>query len=731
MRRKQRRNGENMNEREFVIVLSDIHIGTTAPTVLYRKEIHEKYLISIFDDIIAYANKIQEVILLGDIFELWAYPPDELPPVIDDIIAANPNILGSMGKLSQALSALRGRMTYIPGDHDLNITQEDINKIKSSEGYTIKYHAGAYIPQYDKHILFTHGNEYTLLNAPYRGCRLSPLPIGYFLSRAIAYKVQKILSKTPGLTIANLEEYGVNDITLFLSKSPDILKNYKNSADFVIKLIDAIAYTTGIPKDLQIKINETMSASLNNVKEIYKDLLNEFNIYLNKFGINDQTILKKALTTDFNKSSLPWYVKKNILGNKIDIAVMGHTHSPAITFSNDMIDYVNTGFMCPSISDLQEKPITYGIYNRSKHLVNLIKVTGDSTYCIDSNTNHITGMSVDYGDIMTPYPKSTYYDNAIDIYSMKDTLATTIQIKETNSHPSTPSKKLTFGWSVYNSSWEYYMTMQQGVLSKAKELGIDVISEDQKSNAEEMITGSISLISKGINALLISPYNPGGIPVIAKDADKNQIPVVVIDGGTGGADVVAFIVSDSFGGGILAGEYALKLMKEHSIVSTNIAIIKAENTATYALLRGQGFKGVMLEKGYNVVAEVTANGEQNMAYEAMKNILSSYADNLAVVFCENGLMTIGAAQAIEEAGKKGKIMIIGFDADTGVIAGIKDGLIQGTIAQQPFKMGEIGVEIANSVLQGLPVVYDDWTKKEILMEVYLIDENGKARIGII
>lgn len=688
--------GEYMNEREFVIVLSDIHIGTIAHTVWYRKEIHEKYLISIFDDIIAYANKIQEMILLGDIFELWAYPPDELPPGIDDIIAANPNILGPRGKLSQALSALRGRVVYIPGDHDISITQADINKIKSPEGFTIKYHTGAYIPQYDRHILFTHGHDYTLLNAPYLSSKLSPLPIGYFLSRAIAYKVQTILSKTPGLTIADLEEYGANDFTNFFSKLQGFLKNYANSSDFVSKLIDATAYSTGIPKDLQILINETTAVSLNNVKDIYKDLLNEFNRSLNKLSISNQTIQKKALTADFNRSSLPWYVNKNTLGTTIDIVVMGHTHSPVITFCNDGMDYVNTGFMCPSISDLIEKPITYGIYSCSKRKMNLMKVT--------SNT-----------------PPN----------ALKDTSATSIQIKENNSNQLTPTNKLTFGWSVYNASWEYYMTMQQGVFSKAKELGIDVISEDQKSNSVEMITGSINLISKGINALLISPFNPEGVPFIAEDANKNKIPVVVIDGGTGGADVVAFIVSDSFGGGILACEYALKLMKEHSIKSTNTAIIKAEKTATYALLRGQGFKSVMLESGNNVVAEVSADGEQNLAYEAMKSILSSYADDLAVVFCENGLMTIGAAQAIEEAGKKGKIMIIGFDADTGVIAGIKDGLIQGTIAQQPFKMGEIGVEIANSVLQGMPVVYDDWSKREILMEVYLIDENGKSRIGMI
>jgi len=74
-------------------------------------------------------------------------------------------------------------------------------------------------------------------------------------------------------------------------------------------------------------------------------------------------------------------------------------------------------------------------------------------------------------------------------------------------------------------------------------------------------------------------------------------------------------------------------------------------------------------------------------------------------------------------------MIIGFDADPSVIAEIKGGLVQGTIAQQPFKMGEIGVQVADLVLMGKHITYDDWTKKEILMEVYLIDENGEVIIS--
>lgn len=326
--------------------------------------------------------------------------------------------------------------------------------------------------------------------------------------------------------------------------------------------------------------------------------------------------------------------------------------------------------------------------------------------------------------------KSTNKTEAIKTVVLQDQQTTHTENQSNVPNAIAPTTGFTFGWSVYDASWEYYKTMQDGVLSKAQELGINVITHDQKSNSVEMVVGSINLLNQNINALLISPFNPEQVPVIVAEANSRRIPVVVIDGGTGGADVLAFIVSDSFAGGVLAGEYALTLIKKYSVNSKNVAIIKAEPTATYALRRGQGFKSVMIESGYQVVSETSANGKEDQAYDEMNKILASYGDNLAVVFCENGNMTLGAAQAINEAGKSGKIMLIGFDADPSVIDAIKQGTVQGTIAQQPFEMGEIGVETAYSGLLGVPINYDDWLKKEILMEVYLIDESGNPSLQL-
>ena len=284
--------------------------------------------------------------------------------------------------------------------------------------------------------------------------------------------------------------------------------------------------------------------------------------------------------------------------------------------------------------------------------------------------------------------------------------------------------KFVFGWSVYNSAYEYFKAMQDGVFAMADEQGITILPHNQNGDTIEMINGCSHLVSQGINALIISPVNPSALGTIVEFTKAAEIPIIVIDIGTGGADVNAFIISDNYGGGILAGVYALRLIQEHSLTSRNSAILKVEETAIYARLRGDAYKSVLTENDFHIVAEVTANSDTQQAYYFMQWILASYLDDLAIVFCENDRMALGAAQAIYEAGRKGQILVIGFDGIPSAIMAIQDGFMQGTIAQQPYEMGKLGVEVANTILTGGTIIFDDTEAKELFVAVYLIDETG-------
>lgn len=290
-----------------------------------------------------------------------------------------------------------------------------------------------------------------------------------------------------------------------------------------------------------------------------------------------------------------------------------------------------------------------------------------------------------------------------------------------------PQEDITIGWSVYNNSFEFFHAMQQGVLDRAAELEMKVLTHDQKSQTSEMISGVSALIEEGIDALVISPINPTAMIIISNMTKEAQIPLIIVDIGTGGVDYDAFIVSDSYGGGVLAGEYAISLIESRNLPSKNFAVIKTEETALFANRRGDAFKRVLTDDGYNLVAEVTANSNENEAYEAMKSILPDYENDLAIVFAENDRMALGVARAIDEAGKKGEILVIGFDGDPAAITAIQNGDMQGSIAQKPYEMGSLGAELAYKILNGEPILYDDRNSKELLVEVFLVDEKGNIR----
>jgi len=273
-----------------------------------------------------------------------------------------------------------------------------------------------------------------------------------------------------------------------------------------------------------------------------------------------------------------------------------------------------------------------------------------------------------------------------------------------------PSGDLTFGWSVYDLANPFFVPMDEGVKAKASELGITLLpTHDNRSDATEMITGVTALIEQGIDALVISPFSPEAMGTVTTMAADAGIPVVVVDIGTGGAPIDAYIMSDMRGGGRLAGDYFLDLVAsgDYDISRNNVAIIKVETTATFALLRGEGFKDAVVPAGFNVLDEQHGNSSLDEAYGIMVDYIARFGDDLAAVFAENDQMALGAAAAIDEAGLTGQILVFGYDGNDEAIVAIREGKMHGTAAQDPFGMGSFGVQLAFDLVTGVGISSPD------------------------
>jgi ribose transport system substrate-binding protein len=84
----------------------------------------------------------------------------------------------------------------------------------------------------------------------------------------------------------------------------------------------------------------------------------------------------------------------------------------------------------------------------------------------------------------------------------------------------------------------------------------------------------------------------------------------------------------------------------------------------------------------------------------MLDYIARFGDDLAAVFAENDQMALGAAAAIAENGLTGQILLFGFDGNNNAVAAIKQGHMHGTAVQDPFGMGQTGVDLAFRLVNG-------------------------------
>ncbi len=70
------------------------------------------------------------------------------------------------------------------------------------------------------------------------------------------------------------------------------------------------------------------------------------------------------------------------------------------------------------------------------------------------------------------------------------------------------------------------------------------------------------------------------------------------------------------------------------------------------------------------------------------------------IFATNLFAAEGAATGIKQAGKAGKVSIVGFDAGPDQIKALKDGTVQALVAQQPDTIGTDGLDQAIASLDG-------------------------------
>lgn len=239
----------------------------------------------------------------------------------------------------------------------------------------------------------------------------------------------------------------------------------------------------------------------------------------------------------------------------------------------------------------------------------------------------------------------------------------------------------------------FFVTLKDGAEAEAASLGLELVVLDSQNDPAKELANMEDLLTQDVDVILINPTDSDAVGNAIKMANEKEIPVITLDRGANAGEVVAHIASDNVSGGMMAGEYIAELLG-----GTGKAVELEGIAGTSAARdRGQGFNTAIDATDIEVVARQVADFDRTKGLAVMENILQAQPE-IDAVFAHNDEMALGAMTAIESAGRN--IIVVGFDATDDAVKSVEEGHMAATVAQQPDKIGALGVQAAKDVLEG-------------------------------
>ncbi len=236
--------------------------------------------------------------------------------------------------------------------------------------------------------------------------------------------------------------------------------------------------------------------------------------------------------------------------------------------------------------------------------------------------------------------------------------------------------------------FDFWDSVRKGAQCAASKLA-DVTVQWDGVTAETDVTGQVNLlqnlVTRQVDGLVYAATDAKVLAQVTQDALSQNIPVINIDSGTSPQPAaVPVFATDN----VAAARKAADLLADALGPGEHrVAFIPFQPGTMTNDQRTTGFKeGLARHPNLTLVAEQSSNSDPNTALSVTENIVTANPD-LDGIFVANEAGVIGATNALSQAGKAGKIKLIGWDASPDEVKGVTSGAITALVVQNPFRMG--------------------------------------------
>jgi ribose transport system substrate-binding protein len=272
-------------------------------------------------------------------------------------------------------------------------------------------------------------------------------------------------------------------------------------------------------------------------------------------------------------------------------------------------------------------------------------------------------------------------------------VATTALLSLAGTPQSADKKTLAF---VVNGASDFWKAAEAGVKKAQTELPNYTLTfkYPEQSSAAIQTRMMDDLVAAGVAGIMVSAVDPKTMGD-ALNRVGGQVALFTTDSDAPNSKRIAYIGSSNTDAGKQAGQLMLKAMPNGGKCMGFVGLPGADN----ARERIEGVKETIKGSKIELVDVRADDIDQTRAKRNVEDTITAHPEiNCMVGFYSYNTPRI--YEALKEAGKIGKVTIIGFDEDAITLGGVKEGTIVGTVVQQPYEWGYQGMKDMAKYLEG-------------------------------
>jgi len=248
----------------------------------------------------------------------------------------------------------------------------------------------------------------------------------------------------------------------------------------------------------------------------------------------------------------------------------------------------------------------------------------------------------------------------------------------------------------------FWESVHAGAQKAGDEAGVKIFwnGPEREGDREKQIQIIEDFIVRKVSGIVLAPNDRKAlVPSVEKVFEKN-IPCVIIDSEIETDKIVCFAATDNYKGGVIAAIRMGEILNGKG----RIIVVKYAPGSASTMKREAGFINTIEKEFPEIEIVDTKYGLDTVetALQATEDLLTRNSELDGLYAC-NESTSVGALRALQSHGHAGKIKMVGFDSGELLIEGLKTGVIDSLVVQNPYKMGYEGVKAVIAKLDGKEV----------------------------